>query len=496
MLYSLLVVVVIPFSISWMTYNPLVQTFIARMTASYLSKRLNTVVRIDALYVTPRLDLSARGLLALDQRNDTLLHADKVFLDMKSIRFSNQKKSFSMNDLSVSGASFTLYRANQDSAYSFEFLFEPFQAGDGVTETDTAQSLPMWQVSLRELVLEKVRFRYLDENIERIPLGMDYTNLDIFVNALNMDDLIIHDDTFSFIINNLQAKDRCGFELDHLQGDFQLSPVVLDVRNLLIKTPRSDIDLDLTFEYNGWPSYIYFIDEVNMHSSIRMSVVNTKDIGYFAPDLLVMDNEMRIGGNVDGKVSNLRVTDFRFAFGDDTHFQGDVRLYGLPDVQETFINTNIDEFVMLRKDVEKFAIPGTYRHISVPDELDVFGRMSISGRFTGFYNDFVSTANFHTDIGTITTDLVLKQNEGNNEVVYNGSLHAYNFDIGRFLKLEDYLGTMGLKAVVNGSGLTGSTVLMNMTGIVDSLEFMGNTFEKLDISGDIADRKFNGHLSV
>ncbi len=346
------------------------------------------------------------------------------------------------------------------------------------------------------LHLENVRFRYIDETKEKRYPGMDYGNLDIFIYELLLHDLTILNDTFDFRIDNLSCFDKCGFVLDEFKGDFKLSPRFLIVDSLLIKTPNSDIDLDLTFNYNGWPSYIRFTDEVVMGSDIRPSEVNLIDIGYFAPDLLVMDNELRIGGEVKGRVNNLRVNDFRFTYGKNTRFRGDVRLNGLPDVKETFIHTNIDEFTMTRSDIESFALPGFNRYITVPDEFGIFGTMHINGSFTGFYNDFVSRAEFVSDVGYISTDVSLKQNKDHTDVIYQGSVRAKRFHIGKILNLEDYLGEMDLVADIRGSGLSAETANINMTGNVDSLLFMQRTFNQVDIHGEIAEKKFNGHLSV
>ena len=151
---------------------------------------------------------------------------------------------------------------------------------------------------------------------------------------------------------------------------------------------------------------------------------------------------------------------------------------------------------MTQADVQQFALPGKRRFIDVPDELVPLGNMSISGAFTGFYNDFVANAEFRTEIGTISTDVVLKQDESLSEVFYEGKLRAREFHIGEFLNLADYIGTLDLDADIDGSGLTGETVEIRMTGSLNELEFMGNEFSKLDISGEIADRKFNGHMAV
>jgi len=496
LLYSLLALIVIPFSLSWMTYNPMVQTFLARIASSYLSKQLNTTIMIDGLHITPRLDLHISGVLAHDLRNDTLFHAGDIFIDMSSFRLKQSQKVFKVNDIKISEASFALIKDVNDSAFTYSFIRDHFESDDPSTEIDTIHGDTKWKVSLNGLDLSQVRFRYIDETKPRKEVGMDYANLDIFIHELQLENLNILNDTFDFAVKKLRCYDRCGFVLDEFSGNFRLSPMFLVADSLLAKTPNSDIDLDLIFDYHGWPSYLRFTDEVNMTSDIRPSEVNLIDIGYFAPHLLVMDNELRIGGQVKGSVNNLRVKDFRFTYGRNTRFRGDVRLYGLPDVRETYIHTSVDEFTITRSDIESFAIPGALRYIPVPDEIGFLGTIKIKGSFTGFYDDFVSTADFVSDIGSISTDISLRQNEDHTDVVYDGKLRARRFHIGKFLSLEDYLGEMDMEADIHGSGLSGETANINMTGNIDSLLFMRRTFNEVHVRGDIAEKKFNGHLNV
>lgn len=492
----MLAAIALPFSLAWMSYNPLVQTFLARMVGSYLSERTNTVIKIDGLYITPRLDLNIKGVLALDEASDTLFAAEDIFMDMRSFRLQQDKKIFVLNHLSVSNASIALIKGRNDSVFSYDYLRDHFETDTMPALIDTTKSASDWQVSLGDLELENVRFRYIVEDRKPKPKGMDYKNLDIFVHELVIDDLMILNDTFHLDIIKLRAFDRCGFVVDELSGKFKLSPMFLIADSLRVITPRSNIDLDLAFHYNGWPSYLRFIDEVDMSAYIRPSEFNLKDAGYFAPEILVMDNDLRIGGGVRGTVSNLRVKDFQFSFGKNTRFKGDVRMYGLPNVRETYIHTNIDEFAIAQSDIGRFALPGSVKFIPVPEQMKPLGTIKVKGYFTGFYNDFVSTAAFHTDLGRIITDVFLRQNEDHTDVVYDGKVKTTNFNIGKFLNLSKYVGKLDLDGTVKGSGLTSNTAVINMMGTIDSLEFMGNTFNQVDVSGDIANNKFNGHLKV
>ncbi|MDZ7741256.1 MAG: translocation/assembly module TamB domain-containing protein [Bacteroidota bacterium] len=126
----------------------------------------------------------------------------------------------------------------------------------------------------------------------------------------------------------------------------------------------------------------------------------------------------------------------------------------------------------------------------------MISRIHIKGDFTGFYNDFVANSVITTNIGTLKTDLALTQDQDSDSVFYNGELKAHNFNIGRFLGIEDYFGTMNLNTAIRGSGLSGANVHVNLNGALDSLVFKGKKFSRIRIKGELANKKFNGHLNV
>lgn len=95
---------------------------------------------------------------------------------------------------------------------------------------------------------------------------------------------------------------------------------------------------------------------------------------------------------------------------------------GLPEIEETFVHLKINELVTDADDIQSLTIPGEEAGNSfhLPEELKRLGSIRVKGKFTGFYNDFVSNATFQTDAGSVST---------NTEVGYRAVIQVFRISI-------------------------------------------------------------------
>jgi len=487
-LYPLVVLCALPLALFTLVSDPMVQTFMARFAGSYLSQKFETEIKVDALKITPLLNLYLDGLLVRDHRQDTLIYASSLMADIN--KRDLRKKHLLINEMSISDASIGLFKYADDTLLNINQIIRRIDEKEDTVDSPGFS----WTFMLTAVDLFNARFRYFNDTREHKPKGMDYANLDIAISALEISDIVIEKDTIDLTIHEFISWDRSGFMVEHLSGIFRLSHEFLIANDLKVITPNSDLSLDFSFNYSEWNDYIDFIQEVNIDATIGPSVLNLKDIGFFTVPLMAMDNELRIGGDFDGTVDNLKGKNFRFAFK-EIWFDGDISLFGLPDVEETFVNLTIRGMEFAMADIKQFALPGKVRFLEIPPTLDYFGRIGVYGTFTGFFNDFVANGKFLTELGQFTTDVNL-QPEESGEIKYEGELTATQFDIGKLLGLSDYVGSMNLEAYIDGQGVTEESAIIGMNGSVDSLEFMGNNFNQVLIAGIFGGKRFNGYVNI
>ncbi len=484
-----MVILAIPVSISILFMDPAVQTVTARFSAAYLSGLLGSEVFIGRLQITPLMDLKLKEVYVEDAHGDTLLYSSRIFVDVGMPDIG--EKLIRIRKVGLHTGAFFLHKYEEDTAFNITYFANVFKG-------DPAEKGPRrepWNVGVMGLELANVQFRLIDDTKPRKPGGMDFTDLNVRVADLDIRGITINKDTVSCMVQNLTCKEKSGMTVDRLTGKFWISPSFLVAEKMQLKTPDSDVKLDFSFHYDHWKAYNDFIHEINILADIQPSQLNLKDIGYFAPGLQVMDNRIRIKGEFSGTVDNLKARGFRFSYGKDTRFRGEISMNGLPDFENTFIHLAIEHMQASVQDVETFSIPGEENRIELPEIFQAFGVMQIAGYFTGFYNDFASYASYKSTIGDFTTDLIVRQ-DSLVDLTYDGKITATGFDMGKFLNIEHILGKLNMFVLVDGEGIEVETAEVRMNGIVDSLDFRGNNFNRIEIKGELANRKFNGECYI
>ncbi|MCB0805675.1 MAG: translocation/assembly module TamB [Bacteroidales bacterium] len=468
--------------------NPLVQTILARMATSYLTEELQTTVTLDKLDIHWLKSVKLHNLLIKDQRYDSLFFAKELSINLdKPVIYY---RTFKPESVELEQGHFRLRNYREEQSSNLRFLIDFFTPSD----TNKQDTTPV-PIELNKLLIRDFEFSYFNENEEKTPGQIDFNDILVKGLTLSANDLYVMKDSVNVLINQISLREKSGFVVDSLSGDFIIHPQVLQARNLKIVTPSNNLDLDLKFSYNSFDDFSDFVDKIKIETLFRPSRINLAEVGYFAPVMYPMDNEIRLTADINGTVSNFRARDLKFGTGRQTQFRGEVRMDGLPDITETFTHLSIGSLETSIEDVRNFRLPTENGKIEIPEVLDPFGKVKINGKFTGFYNDFVSYAQFRTDAGKIETDLLLRVNEAN-DVEYHGSVAASDFYAGKFTHTVDYFSKLDLKADIDGSGLSFDDMYVTMEGEINSLHFFDNVYNKIKINGTLAEKEFTGILQV
>ena len=470
-----------------------VQTYLTHKAAAYLSRELKTEISVGGVDISWFLNIVIEDITVNDLHHKTLLSADRLIIDIENIKIRDHQLQIKELGLEKANVNLVIYKG--DSTMNLQFLVDYFSSHD----TTVSAPSKAWQVGVNGLKLENTHFLYQDQRyMQPFGLGMDYSNIDVRDINLKISGLGIIGDTISGKIEQLACKELCGLEIHDMSAEVRLCSVSLETKNLKLITNRSNLSLDLLFQYPNYYAFNYFVDSVIMNVDIRPSLLNLEDIAFFAPDINGMDDDLHIDGLVKGPVKSLKAKNFDLAFGEMTKFFGNISLQGLPDIEETFIQLKVKNFTTNSGDISSIRLPGndTANQLIMPAELITLGRINVKGVFTGFYNDFVSNAEFITDAGSVRTDLLLKKNTQTKLVEYDGKIVASHFNLGQVLDISKYLGKLNLNAEVKGKGLTAETVDLTIDGSIDSADFYGNNFSKTTVKGRLLKKTFNGLLKL
>ena len=491
LLYLLTGVVSFLFTITLIVYNPLFQSFAVKMVSDYFSRQTGMEIKVGGFALSFTRGLVIRDLSIKDKKHADLFAARRIGVIPGNIHLRKHKLGFAK--ISIDQGVIQLVTYKNDSILNLQYLLDYFSSGD-TTGKNTTPSRP-WDITISRIELSDTRFHLEDENQPKTDTGMDYSNIDVIHINLLVTDFHPEGDTINANIKRLSAVERSGFTIRSMSGEFHVGHAFLKAHHLKLVTNNSDLDLSFDFLYNRWNDYTDFLNKVKIVANISPSDLAMQDIGAFAPVLYPMKDKFRISGELKGSVSNFHAKNFRVAFGSDTRFFGNISANGLPNVEETFVDMNIKSFITNKKDIDAFKLPGDAGSLSLPDFLKNASTCDLQGNFTGFYNDFATSAKLSTEIGTITTDLLLRKPKGHEPLSYTGQVDVSSLHLGDLFNARTALGSITLRADINGKGLRLKDADLSMNIHIDSAGINDYVYRNIDIMGAMKDEKFNGLLN-
>lgn len=469
--------------------SPYVQTRITQFVASKLSAELKTKVTVGGVDIGFFDSVILEEFYLEDLKGDTLSYIEKLHLTVNG--FDLEKRQVLVKEIQLDSVYFHLRKYKGEQGQNIQFLIDYFK-----TEKDTTQQ-PVWDLRLETLQLVGATFKMDDYNKPAKLMGMDYrhlnvSNIDLLIKNIRMD----HDTLFGRV-DRLAVQADNGFVINHLAGDAKLSPVELKVDALRLKTPQSEVALNLHFRYSKWGDWLSFIDKVEMNLDLDNSEVSVQDVAYFAPALMGIDKTIRISGRISGPVASINGRALNIWYGRSTNLQGDIDMDGLPNIAETFMYLNLKRLVTNYTDLATIPIPpfDTKRNLSIPPNIATLGTMDFKGNFTGFMSDFVAYGKLNTSIGQMRTDLALKQDEVTKQFSYKGKLATTDFQVGTFLG-NDKIGRVSLNASIDGKGITANDIHAKLEGSVLSAELLEYAYKNIEVNGSFVKNIFEGRFNI
>jgi hypothetical protein len=468
-----------------------VQTKLTQYIASYVSKKLGATVTVGGVDIGFFNSVILEGVYVEDLHRDTLIYSKKIKANITGVGI--ERRHLDVSRLTLEETKVYIRKYTEDEGkLNLQFIIDAL----GKKDTTDTVSAP-WTIAVKALRVRQTAFQYDDQLKPRKEWGMDYSHLYVKHINIDLDDISIQGDTIKGNMLSLTCAEQSGFMLQEFSGKATVSSIGIKVDDLRITTPSSKVFTQLDFRYSRWGDFLDFVHKVNMNLDLTESRISFFDIAYFATPLRGMTTTIDVTGKVEGPVSNLKGKKLDINFGDNTRFVGNVELEGLPDIKATFIHLNVKQLTTTRADLNRIPLPPFQKgnYLKVPDNVGYLGKISFRGSFTGFFNSFTAYGNFNTAIGAIATDISLKKNK-NNTFSYEGKMSATEFNIGKFLESEDYLGKVTLQASVDGTGFEKATINTKLEGSVTSLDLYGYTYKNITVGGVFANKIFDGKLNI
>lgn len=473
---------------------PSVQTRITHSLASYYSKQLKTEVRIGAVDIEFLKTVVLKDVFIQDLHKDTLLSLSAVKLNISGFDFDAHKLEVAAIELNDITAKCKFYKDEKD--INFQFLINYFAPTD---TTPTNDSIP-WIIKANALKITNGHLVFKDENDTVKTSDVNYMDIDVSGFNLSLNSINQHHDSIFFNIEQLQLRDKSGIEIKHFAAtNAGLSASHMAFDKLAIHLTNTKLDAsDILFRFDSWGDFADYNNKVKMIGTIDSSTVYFTDLAGFAPQIKGMDAVIKLKGKGKGTVSALKCKDVEFYYGANTYYKGNATLNGLPNIDETLLEFDIKRLTATQKDIHAFTLPldkGIKQYIPLPSELSVLGLMSFTGKYSGFYNDFVAYGVFNSALGNLTSDVSLKLNGKDNKAFYKGKLKSSGFNIGKLIGTSE-LGMIALNAKIDGSGFESNKVDAELNGTIQRFDAHGYSYTNMEIKAHMKKGVFDGDLQM
>ncbi len=330
------------------------------------------------------------------------------------------------------------------------------------------------------------------------PIGIDYSHLLLDDLDMDMDSLRIRGWSFKGNNINIHALHHNGFEINTLaarHADISANGIKLD--DLKLITDKSHIENSVSLLYSGYTDFKNFTDSVTMDIPAAKMKVKMHDLLAIAPGLQNLDffsqnanKEINLQGKVNGHINRLKILNMNASMG-GVRLAGDFRSHDLAVQGSQLLSFDLTNSIF-----SAASLKDIFPMMKIPEEFNRVGQVNFTGKFDGYPNDFVAYGTFTTSLGKVTLDLSLNTIDGIAKGQYSGMVALDNFDIGTLTGIKD-LGRVSLSGrVIDGKGLTTSSLVADVTGKLSMLEYKGYTYHHARLDGQLTGKLFNGTLDI
>lgn len=371
----------------------------------------------------------------------------------------------------------------------------PSEAETTASSSNETKAETGWKVAASSLQLNNINFQFDDDKSPKQANGMDYMHLKADALSFHAKDILYSIDSIAGVITKGQLKEKSGFQLDELHTAFLYASNQAYLKQLLIKTPGTEIKNSLVVQY---PSIAALQKDINLlHFDINLenSKIQLKDIHTFVPDLDLSlgssTDVLRIDSRISGTVNDLTIPVLKFTGLGNTFVDIHGSLKGVQNINTMNADLNITQLSTTRADLIKLMPRGTLpANITLPASMSLFGHLKGNG---GKMN---TSLTLQTDLGNVNMKGYLEEMADPAKAVYDILLETQSIDLGTILQNNDMLGPVSLTLAAKGKAYDLKHADAKFSGKIVDAVVNNYRYKDFTIEGDIAQQQAHINAAI
>ncbi|MDJ1500389.1 translocation/assembly module TamB domain-containing protein [Xanthocytophaga agilis] len=463
-----------------------VQTYLAGHATKYLSDKVGFPIYVDYLNIRWPDYVVLRNVNILDRENQRMIEAGEVQVDFKWSTLIDGKNIY-IDKVILKNAHVRLIKSKKTNELNIdEFVATVDSILNPPRKTKRVGPAPIFQID--QAWLNNVQFSYNDQREDTIREGFDYYHFTIDSIQAVAHQLRFVADTVQTTVENLQGQDNhTNLDIHRLSTNFLYTKHIIELAQLRLDIGNSTIRERIAFKYDRPADLSDFVEKTFMNADLNETRIYSKDLALFAPYLNRYEEYWSVSGHFNGLVGRFRLRNANLQFGEKSRINGNISFEGLPNFKETLIDFDLKPSVIVITDLQQYLDSSSFR------TSRKFGTIRLSGKFLGFPEDFVANGTFDTDLGTIISDINLK-NKTN--TAYKGHLTTRNFDLGAFLGEPKVVQHLDMDGEIEGEGLKMKDANLQLKANISRLGYKSYDYNAITVDGKLSKQQFNGSLSI
>jgi len=351
----------------------------------------------------------------------------------------------------------------------------------------------MWAANVKSISLDNCEFHLVMNDKLPVPGEFDYDHIDVTKIKAYVTSGTIRGDTIRGNVEHFEVKERSGLVIKTMRSKVSVSPVASICENLYLETNNSKLHNYYAMRYKRFPNFTSYLDSVVMEGNLNNSIVDMRDIAFFAPELKRLPPiTFHVSGDGKGTVADLHAQHLNITDGNSV-LKGTLSMKGLPDIYKTFITLSEGEIFTTNAGIVRYA-PALKANPNVAMDKLVYAYFK--GRYDGYIENFAVNGIFNTNLGSVNTNIKMSiPGFISSSAVYSGTIAADRVQIGTFLK-QPLFGSITLKEDIAGRSFDPEHAQLNVDGTIKEFGINNYLYHNIITHGTLAKKQFNGTLIV
>ena len=428
-----------------------VQSYVGMVAGHYFSKEWGGEVRIGSLHAMPFDHLLLDNVLMVSPEGDTILQAETLRVRFKRFPYSDNK--LELNSVYLRNAYYHLESYGKE--INLRYIINHYKK-DSVPHREHEP----FTVEVKNVVLNRVHYKMDLPDVRTVVFdeGVQIPHMEFFDIRCKVKNLRVVNDDVTCRVVRMSAMEKSGFKVKDISGDVHVGRQDITTTNIEVETEHSRILVDSRLTYDGWEVMKDYVTTVNHEVVVKEgTTVAMSDVAYWAPVLWGVNAQIEATCSASGPVNHLQVEHLSAHWGQESGLSLRGELWGLPNVDTSYADVDIERLWTTASDVvalgivgnEQHPAPSAMLHLRVPQKiLNGVEYVDISANARGGMNRPMRVnLNMASGLGNLRADGHVEPKQGYTKI----GLEANSDGLGMSLIGSDWITHSGFSVSADGT---------------------------------------------